>query len=44
MTALRENASCSERKYRLELTLKLKNLNKTLVIGGRNYRSLYSEW
>ena len=43
MTIFIANAICSERKYRIERTDKLKKLNETLVIGGRNYESLNSE-
>ena len=44
MIRLRANASCSERKYKIELTIKLKKLNETLVFGVGNYESLNSEW
>ena len=43
MTLFIATASCSERKYKIELTVKLKKLNETLVIGGSNYDSLNSE-
>ena len=35
--------SCSEKKYRIELTVKLKKLNETLVIGVSNFEYLNSE-
>ena len=44
MTRLRANASCSEKKYRIELSVKLKQLNETLIIGGIKYHSLFREW
>ena len=37
MALLKAKASSSERKFRIELTVKLKKLNETLVIGGGNY-------
>ena len=40
MTRLRANASLSERRYRIELTVKIKELTETLLIGGRSYDSL----
>ena len=35
MTLLIANASCSESKFRIELTVKLKKLKESLVIVGR---------
>ncbi len=44
MTLFIANASGSEIKYRIELTVKLKKLKETLVIGGSPNDSLNSEW
>ncbi len=43
MTLFIEKDSCSERKYKIELTGKLKKLNETLVIGESTYDRLNSE-
>ena len=43
MTIFLTNASCSERKSRMELMVKLKKLIERVVIGGSNYASLKSE-